>query len=106
MKKKKGLNFIYLAGMIPVVFLVAVLILLTFDNLMSNRAIYGDEVGNRNEVDGISAIFVNVGILGLVLWLCFYLAYLVSRNPVLIKFHKVIGVASTLCIAAGLAYGL
>lgn len=106
MNMNKRPNFIYLAGMIPVVLLVGMLIFLTFDNLLSSRAVYGDKVGNAYEVEGLAAILVNLGILGLIGWLGFYLAFLVSRASILLLIHRVIGVVSGLCIAVGLVYGL
>ena len=47
-----------MAGMIPVLFVVGLLIFLTFDNLLSSRAVYGDKFGNAYEVDGLAAILV------------------------------------------------
>jgi hypothetical protein len=92
--------------MIPVALLVGMLIFLTFDNLLSSRAVYGDKLGNKFEVEGLAAILVNLGILGLVGWLGFYLAFLINRTSTLMLIHRVIGAISGLCIAVGLVYGL
>ena len=99
-------NFIYMAGMIPVLFVVGLMIFLTFDNLLSNRAVYGDKFGNTYEVEGLAAILVNLGIFGIIGWLGSYLAFLVSRSPKLMRVHRTIGVVSGVCIAVGLVYGL
>jgi hypothetical protein len=69
MKMRKRFNFVYMVGMTPVVLLVGLLILLTLDNLLSGRAVYGDRFGNRYEVEGLAAFWVNLGILGLICWL-------------------------------------
>jgi hypothetical protein len=106
MNMSKRPNFVYLAGMIPVLFVVGLLIFLTFDNFLSGRAVYGDKFGNAYEVQGIAAILVNLGILGLVGWLGSYLAFLIWRSPKLMRFHQAIGVVSGLCVVVGLVYGL
>ncbi|USA41697.1 hypothetical protein NCG89_09210 [Spongiibacter taiwanensis] len=99
-------NFIYMAGMIPVLFVVGLLLFLTFDNLLSGRAVYGAKFGNAFEVEGVAAILVNLGILGLIVWLGSYLAFLVKRSPKLMQFHRAAGVVSSVLIAVGLVYGL
>jgi len=105
MNMSKRPSFIYMAGMIPVLFVVGLLIFLTFDNLLSSRAVYGDKFGNVYEVEGLAAILVNLGIFGLIGWLGSYLAFLVNRSPKLMRVHRAIGIASGVCIAAGLVYG-
>ena len=106
MNMSKRPNFIYMAGMIPVLFVVGLLIFLTFDNLLSSRAVYGDKFGNAYEVDGLAAILVNLGIFGLIAWLGSYLAFLVKRSAKLMWAHRAIGVVSGVFIAVGLVYGL
>lgn len=95
-----------MAGMIPVIFVGGILVFLTFNNLLSGRAVYGDRFGNAYEVEGLAAILVNLGILGFIGWLGSYLAFLVKRSPKLIRVHRAIGVVSGLCIVVGLVYGL
>ena len=92
MNMSKRPNFIYMAGMIPVFFVVGLLIFLTFDNLLSSRAVYEDKFGNAYEFEGRAAILVNLGIFGLIGWLGSYLAFLVKRSPKLMRFHRAIGV--------------
>ena len=106
MNMSKRPNFIYMVGMVPVLFVVGLLIFLTFDNLLSGRAVYGDKFGNAYEVEGLAAILVNLGIFGLIGWLGSYLAFLVNRSPKLMWVHRAIGVVSGVCIAVGLLYGL
>ncbi|KZY35122.1 hypothetical protein A3754_18720 [Alcanivorax sp. HI0083] len=106
MNMSKRPNFIYLAGMVPVFFVVGLLVFLTFDNLFTGRAVYGDKFGNAYEVQGVAAILVNFGILGLVGWLGSFLAFLIWRSPRLMRFHRAIGVVSSLCVVGGLVYGL
>ena len=105
MNMSKRPNFVYLAGMVPVLFVVGLLVFLTFDNLFTGRAVYGDKFGNAYEVQGFAAILVNFGILGLVGWLGSYLAFLKWRSPKLMRFHRAIGVVSGLCVVAGAIYG-
>ena len=95
-----------MAGMIPVLFLVGLLLFLTFDNLLSSTAVYGDKFGNAYEVEGLAAILVNLGIFGLIAWLGYYLAFLVKRSPKLVQVHIAVGVVSVVFIAVGLVYGL
>ena len=95
-----------MAGMIPVLFVVGLLIFLTLDNLLSGRAVYGDKFGNAFEVEGLAAILVNLGMFGLIGWLVSYLAFLVNRSPKLMQFHRAVGVVSGVFIAVGLVYGL
>lgn len=106
MNMSKRPNFVYMAGMMPVLFVVGLLIFLTFDNLLSGRAVYGDKFGNAFEVEGLAAILVNLGIFGLIGWLGSYLAFLVKRSPKLMQVHRAVGVVSGVFIAVGLAYGL
>ncbi|WP_211183395.1 hypothetical protein [Thalassotalea sp. Y01] len=106
MNMSKRPNFIYMAGMIPVLFVVGLLIFLTFDNLLSSRAVYGDKFGNAYEVDGLAAILVNLGIFGLIAWLGSYLAFLVKRSPKLMQVHRALGIVSGIFILVGLVYGL
>ena len=103
---RKRPNLIYVAGMIPVLFVVGLLIFLTFDNLLFSRAVYGDKFGNAYEVEGLAAILVNLGIFGLIVWLSSYLAFLVKRSPKLMQLHRAAGVVSGVFIAVGLVYGL
>jgi len=95
-----------MVGMMPVLFVVGLLIFLTFDNLLSGRAVYGDKFGNAFAVDGLAAILVNLGIFGLIGWLGSYLAFLVKRSPKLMQVHRALGVVSGVFIVVGLAYGL
>lgn len=105
MNMRRRLNFVYLAGMIPVVLLLGMLLFLVLENLLSGRAVYGDKLGNSYEVIGFAAFLVNVGILGLVGWLVTYIAFLISRSPKLIQVHRVVGAVSGLLVTAGLLYG-
>jgi len=88
MNMSKRPRLIYMVGMIPVLFVVGLLIFLTFDNLLSSRAVYGDKFRNAYVVEGIAAILVNLGILGLIAWLGSYLAFIVKRSPKLMQVHR------------------
>ncbi|MCA0895119.1 hypothetical protein [Microbulbifer agarilyticus] len=102
----KRTKFVYLAGMLPILFVVGLLVFLTFENFLSSQAIFGDKFGNVYAVEGNAAVLVNLGIFGLVGWLVSYLVFLVSRNHSLLLVHRFIGAVSILCIVAGLLYGL
>lgn len=103
---RKRSRFIYLAGMIPVIFVAGLLAFLALSNLLLNRAVYGDSLGDAYEVEGLAAILVNLGILGLVGWLGSYMAFLFNRTPRAMLVHRIIGVVSCVCIVAGLAYAV
>jgi len=92
--------------MIPVIFVAGLLVFLTLSNLLSSRAVYGNSLGDAYEVEGLAAILVNLGILGLVGWLGSYMAFLFNRTPRAMLVHRSIGVVSCVCIVAGLAYGI
>ncbi|WP_322003144.1 hypothetical protein [Marinobacter alexandrii] len=106
MKKNSRVNLIYIVGLIPVVFVAGLLLFLTLENFLSGQATYGDKFGNAYEVEGVAAVIVNLGILGLVCWLVLYMVYLFKRSPGLLRLHCGVGAISSLCIAAGLFYGL
>ena len=95
---------IYGAGLIIITFLVGLLLFLTFDNAIYGQAIYGDSRGSFI-VSGPASILVNIGIVGMVISLLSYIAYLFSRSPVLLKIYKLIGAASSTLIITGLALG-
>lgn len=68
MKMSKRPNFVYLTGMIPVIFVVGLLVFLTLDNLLSSRAVYRDKLGGAYEVEGLAVILVNLGISSIIIW--------------------------------------
>ncbi|WP_272962072.1 hypothetical protein [Alcanivorax jadensis] len=102
MKPRKPTRFIYLLGLVPVVFVVALLLFLTMNNFVSGTAIFGDKFGNTYEAEGLAGGMINIGILGLIAWLLFYIAYLIKRQPLLLRLHRATGSIGALCIAIGL----
>jgi hypothetical protein len=95
---------IYGAGLVVVAFVVGLLLFLTFDNAASGQAIYGNRLGVFS-VSGPASVFVNIGIVSLVLSFVSYIAYLFNRSPLLLKSYKFIGAASGVFIFIGLAWG-
>jgi len=93
---------IYGAGLIVVAFIVGLLVFLTLDNASSGQAVYSNQFGTFH-VSGLASFLVNGGIIGMVVSLLSFIAYLFSRNTLLLKSYKIIGAASCIFILIGLA---
>lgn len=98
----KQTRFVYFLGLLPVVFLVGLLLFLTLNNIASGTAVFGDKFGNAFEAEGLAGVLINLGILALIAWLLFYIAYLIKRQPLLLTLHKTTGCIGALCITTGL----
>lgn len=95
---------IYGVGLFIIAFVIGLLLFLTIDNASHGQAIYGGRFGSFS-VTGPASILVNLGIIGIVGSLLVYLAYLFSRNAVLLKSYKFLGAASGLIIFIGWVWG-
>lgn len=95
---------IYGAGLVVVAFVVGLLLLLTFDNVISGQAVFGTRWGVF-AVNGPASVFVNAGIVGAVGSLILYVSFLFSRKSVLYRAYQIASATSVLAIFIGLIWG-
>lgn len=87
-------------GLLVIFFVIGLLGFLIFENILSNRAVYA--VNNEVfHVSGLKSIFVNLGVLGLISTLIFYLS---KRTRRLHQCYKITGFISGLLICFSLLF--
>ena len=96
-------RIVYGLGLLVIFSVIGLLGFLTLENILNHRAVYA--VDNEVfQVSGLRSVFVNLGVLGLISTLIFYVVYLCKRTRRWHQCYKVTGVGSTLLICFGLFF--
>jgi ABC-type uncharacterized transport system permease subunit len=97
-------KLIYGMGLCLGLFVVLLLVYLTFDNAISGRAVFASKYSIAS-VSGSASIFVNLGIFGVIASFLMFLGFLFRRSVKYLKASQIVAAIGMLFIAVGLIWG-